>query len=60
MDRELLPLLRVIGHILAQFHLFELLFLHFDHFDLPILHKSIVRTQLAHFQIAVAFLANIA
>ena len=38
----------------------ELLFLHFDHFDVLVLPKTIVRTQLAHFQIAVALLANVA
>ena len=59
-NRELFPLFRVIGHLLAQFHLLKLLFLHFNHFDVLVLPKTIVRTQLAHFQIAVAFLANIA
>ena len=59
-NRELFPLFRVIGHFFAQFHLFELLFLHFNHFDVLILPKTIVRTQLTHFQIAVALLANIA
>ena len=58
-NRELFPLFRVIAHLLAQFHLLELLFLHFNHFDVLVLPKTIVRTQLAHFQIAVAFLANI-
>lgn len=59
-NRELFPLFRVIGHLLAQLHLLKLLFLHFNHFDVLVLPKTIVRAQLAHFQIAVAFLANIA
>ena len=36
-DRELFPLFRVIGHLLAKFHLFKFLFLHFDHFGLKTL-----------------------
>lgn len=57
---ELLLLIGAIRHLLAQFHLFKFLFLHFDHFDVLVLPMTIVRTQLAHLQIAVAFLANIA